>query len=216
MKIQVTRADLVVLGFTLLYLALATPVSLASRNYEFLIYIGAVLAIVPAVAVVHLRMRLGQPLLWALSFWGLLHMLGGLVSVPDDWPIQGQFRVLYSLWLIEGRLKFDHLVHAYGFGTTTWLCWQVLDRLLRQAAGRPQLPTRPSAGLLALCVAGGMGFGALNELIEFMATLLLPATNVGGYENTGWDLTANLAGGLLAAAAIRLYHRQTCHTPKDV
>jgi len=206
MDIRVTRADLAVLGFTAVYLAVATPVALDSRNYEFLVYIGAVLAIVPVVAVVHLRMRLSRGLLWALSFWGLLHMLGGLVSVPEGWPTQGRFRVLYSLWLIEGRLKFDHLVHAYGFGTTTWLCWQVLDRLLREAAGGRTTPTRPTAGLLTLCVVGGMGFGALNELVEFLATLLLPSTNVGGYENTGWDMTANLAGGMLVAAAIWLYH----------
>jgi hypothetical protein len=34
--------------------------------------------------------------------------------------------------------------------------------------------------------------------------LALPGTNVGEYENTGWDLVVNLAGCLLAAVAIRL------------
>lgn len=59
-------------------------------------------------------------------------------------------------------------------------------------------------GLLTLCVAGGMGFGAANEVVEFFATLTIPGTNVGGYANTGWDLVANSAGCLIAAMAIRI------------
>ena len=71
-------------------------------------------------------------------------------------------------------------------------------------AGRP---VRPSFGMLVLAMAGGMGFGALNEVIEFAATLLVPETNVGGYVNTGWDLVANLFGSTVAAVLIRLGHR---------
>ena len=40
----------------------------------------------------------------------------------------------------------------------------------------------------------GTGVGAMNEVAEFAATHLLDATNVGGYENTGRDLAANLLG----------------------
>jgi hypothetical protein len=53
-----------------------------------------------------------------------------------------------------------------------------------------------------------MGFGALNEVIEFIAVLTLPNTNVGGYENTGWDLVANLVGTIIAALVIRLGARR--------
>jgi hypothetical protein len=54
-----------------------------------------------------------------------------------------------------------------------------------------------------LCAAGGMGFGALNEVIEFIAVLTIPNTNVGGYVNTGFDLVANLVGCVIAAVLIR-------------
>jgi hypothetical protein len=47
-----------------------------------------------------------------------------------------------------------------------------------------------------------MGLGAVNEVIEFAAVLLLPNTNVGGYMNTGWDLVANMVGSLVAAVLI--------------
>jgi uncharacterized membrane protein YjdF len=161
-----------VLWFTLAYLGIACPYALFSGNHEFVLYIAVVLIIIPVIGVVHARVTLTTSLLWAFSVWGLLHMLGGLVPVPEGWPIHGENRVLYSLWIIPGRLKYDHVVHAYGFGMTAWLCWQVIDRLLAKARGAPGSATFPTLGLLVLSVAGGMGFGALNEVIEFAATFL--------------------------------------------
>jgi len=70
------------------------------------------------------------------------------------------------------------------------------------------LLARPG-GLLVLCAAAGMGFGALNEVIEFAATILVPETNVGGYMNTGWDLVSNLVGCVLAAVIIRLTYNRS-------
>ena len=46
------------------------------------------------------------------------------------------------------------------------------------------------------------GVGAANEIVEFIATISLPNTNVGGYENTGWDLVANFVGCIIAAVMI--------------
>jgi hypothetical protein len=135
-----------------------------------------------------------------LSIWGLLHMAGGLVPVPAGWPYEPPDAVLYSWWVIPMRLKYDQLIHVYGFGVTTWLCWQALRASVRGPDGRE---LRPTTGLLVLSAAGGMGFGALNEVIEFIATLTMPHTNVGGYVNTGWDLVSNMAGCVLAAAIIR-------------
>ena len=59
-----------------------------------------------------------------------------------------------------------------------------------------------------------MGFGALNEVVEFIASLTLPETNVRGYENTGWDLVFNLLGSLLAAIIISLQNPATDHAPE--
>ena len=50
----------------------------------------------------------------------------------------------------------------------------------------------------------GMGLGALNEVVEFVAVLTMPETNVGGYTNTGWDLVSNLAGATAMGVYIRL------------
>ena len=128
-------------------------------------------------------------------------MAGGLVPVPASWPINGSIRVLYSWWIVPDRLKYDQVVHAYGFGVTTFVCWQGLQSILRDVAPGG---VRPIFGMLTLCVAAAVGFGALNEVVEFAATLLVEETNVGDYTNTGWDLVSNTVGALAAAVMIRL------------
>jgi hypothetical protein len=109
---------------------------------------------------------------------------------------------LYSWWLIPGYLKFDHVVHAFGFGVTTLVCWEGLRAIVAGQDDRALV--RPTAGMLVLSGAAALGFGALNEVVEFAATLLVPETNVGGYVNTGWDLVANAVGATIAACSIRI------------
>lgn len=180
--------------FTSCYLAVATIFAFRLQNWEFVFYIIVVLAIALFIAALHRRVNLSPGALWALSFWGLLHMTGGLVPTPAGWPVNGDKHVFYSLWLIPDLLKYDQVTHAYGFGIGTWVSWQTLHRLLPKSL--------PTAGILIICVLSGMGLGALNEIVEFIATLLIPHTNVGGYANTGWDLVSNFVGCVLAAFII--------------
>lgn len=197
-----TRNVVPVLGFTATYLLAALVLALARGNLEFLFYIGVMLLLMAVVWVVHRSVGLSAGALWCLSVWGFLHMAGGLLTVPAGWPVESS-RVLYSLWLIPERIKFDHLVHAFGFGTTTWVCWQGL----RAAFQRRGATVVPAFGVLVLAMAAGLGFGALNEVVEFVAVLLVPETNVGGYQNTGWDLVANTVGATVAATLIWRFDR---------
>jgi len=132
-------------------------------------------------------------------------MAGGLVSVPVNWATGGESKVLYNLWLIEGKIKFDHVVHAYGFGTTTWLIWQILRRTIARKFTRDLADVSPTSGLLFLCTIGSMGLGAVNEVVEFLAMVLVPETNVGGYVNTALDLVSNLIGAVMAAVLIHSF-----------
>ena len=193
-----TRGEWAVIKFTGAYLLVSVVWACAARNFEFLFYIAVLLVMIAGVRSVHHRVSLSLGVLWGLSAWGLAHMAGGLVPVPLSWPVNGESYVLYSLWLVPDMLKYDHVVHAFGFGVTTLVCWEGLCALLNVSRS-----ARPS-GMLVLCVSAGMGFGALNEVIEFAATLLVPETNVGGYFNTGWDMVANLFGTTVAAILIWL------------
>lgn len=192
-----------VIMFTVIYMSAAIMYSLVTENREFMFYTAVMIALIAVVAVLHLRIGLTTALLWALSIWGLSHMAGGLLPVPEGWPINGDIRVLYSLWLIPDLLKYDHVVHAYGFGITAWACWQILATGMA-AAGQT---IRPTLGVMTLCATAAMGFGALNEIVEFMTTLAVPEHNVGGYANTSWDMVCNTVGAVTAATAIWLTGR---------
>ncbi len=194
-----------VVVFTALYLLASVYGAILTGNREFVFYLVVMLLLILGIGAVHRRVGFSRGVLWALSLWGLAHMAGGLVPVPDSWAIDGGHPVLYSVWIIPERLKYDQVVHAWGFGATTFVCWQGLQFIVRtQSAGRR---VQPTLGMLTLCAAAGMGFGACNEVVEFVAKLMIPHTNVGGYENTGWDLVANLVGAVAASAFIWLRHR---------
>jgi len=191
------RQELAAAACTLAYLLPFAVACLRGGNREFLLYLGVMVGLAAMVALLHARIGLASATLWGLSAWGLAHLAGGLVHVGDAWPHEGR-DVLYNCWLLPGRLKYDQVVHALGFGLSTWICWQGLAAALRSSGVAP----RPTAGLLALSALAGMGLGAVNEIVEFVAVLTIPDTNVGGYVNTGWDLVANAVGAVGAALAI--------------
>jgi len=196
-KARFPRAVILVAAF---YLVAAIASAVTQQNWEFLqVYIPFFFVIVAVVAFMHSRVNFSNTLLWSLTLWGALHLAGGLVRIPDGWEYQGENQVLYSWWVIGTSLKYDHLVHAFGFGSTTWLAWEALRASVQQRLGRKLYP---SMGMIFLCVFTGMGLGALNEIVEFLAVLSLPSTNVGGYDNTCWDLVANMVGCLFVAILI--------------
>jgi len=123
-------------------------------------------------------------------------MAGGGVPVGDS--------VLYSMHLFRVVetdqyfiLKYDQIVHAYGFGVTAWLLWHLMTRHFPA--------TRGSATALFYPLFASMGLGALNEMIEFSAVLMVPETNVGGYYNTALDLVFNCMGAAIAMGMVRVF-----------
>jgi len=193
------RHTRLVLAFSLCYLGVSGAMILTSGNLEFLLYLAVMAVIIIAVLAVNRRAGLSRTLLWCFSGWGLLHMAGGLVPLPAGWHAADTSGVLYNWRIFPGYLKYDQLVHGFGVGLVTWLTWQALSVRVRSLDGTP---LRPTTGILGVCATTGMGFGALNEVIEFFAVLILPKTNVGDYENTGWDLVANAVGAIIAAGVI--------------
>jgi len=114
------------------------------------------------------------------------HLAGGLIHIGDD--------VLYNTSFLLPAFEYDHLVHGSAVALATIAAWHVLvPDDLRSLAHRHAL---------VLCLLAGLGLGAINETIEFLATLAHGGSHVGGYDNTGWDLVSNTVGALVGARLI--------------
>ena len=171
-------------GFFFLYFLPLLAYGFAKGNDQAPFY--AVFIAIGAFVVVRLHTRFGlsRLVLWSLASWGLAHMVGGLVEFGGE--------VIYEHSLGAGELRFDKVVHFFGFGSATLAAYEVLrNSVATEARSR-------SVAIAALFV--GLGVGAINETIEFVITLLPGESNVGGFSNTGWDLVANAAGAVVAAS----------------
>lgn len=186
-------------GFTITYLVAAGIGTVVTGNMEFVFYLFTVCLLAVMVLMIHSRVGFSAAVLWGLSLWGAMHMAGGLIPIPSAWVRDDSQAVLYSWWLVDGWLKYDHAVHAFGFAVATVCCWQGLRAQLAAASGRARNRIMPGLGAVLLAGLAGCGLGALNEVVEFAATQLMPETNVGGYFNTALDLVANFVGATLAA-----------------
>jgi hypothetical protein len=160
-------------------------VGLGTNNTQVPYYAAFMAVLLGFVAYWDGRSRFSNQVLWGLAVWGALHMAGGMIPVSGD-------RVLYNLWLLP-FVRFDHLVHAIGFGFAGIAFWESV---------RPGVDRTIVSGA-AITMMGGLGFGALNEMVEFLITRVVPDTNIGEFENTGWDLVANTVGAGLAAIWVR-------------
>lgn len=163
--------------------------SLFVGNGEFLIYAVVTTTLLGILHHTDRHFHYHTLVLWLFALWIILHILGGLFVVDG--------KVLYSTMLIEwigtpyDILKYDQLVHIYCYFVVALIVATVLNQVLR-----PDV----SYGLyLSFVVLAASGIGAMNEVIEFLAVVSVPETNVGGYENTLIDILANLIGALLAA-----------------
>lgn len=186
--------------FSAAYLLGFGGVAIAKGNGEFVFYLVVMLILVGAVYAIHRRVVFSPLVLWMLAVWGFGHMGGGVIPIPPEYADGGTGDpVLYSFRAAEWLPRYDQCIHVYGFccatiasGEALWVCTR---------------PARIGVGFAAAAALMGAGFGALNEVVEFVATETLPETNVGGYENTGWDLVSNTVGAILGALIV------LCRTP---
>lgn len=188
-----------VLVFTTVYVAGFGVYFVAIGNDEFLWYVATLVFFVALIAATLRASQFPSAILWALTLWGLAHMAGGGLPVGNS--------VLYAYRVLpiagdDGELtllKFDQIVHFYGFAVTTVVLWHLLRRHFPALAGTKTLYIYPALG--------SMGLGALNEIIEFVAVISFPETGVGGYYNTALDLVFNGLGAAVAAVLIYLRDR---------
>jgi len=166
---------------------------LSRKNYEFMMYIGVIVFFLLLILYTNNRVNYPNPVLWGLTLWSIMHMSGGGIYIGGQ--------KIYEIILIPlvgepyNIFKYDQLVHIVGFGVATLLMYYLLKPVLK--------PKHKWTALLIVVAMAGLGIGALNEIVEFFATVIIPDTGVGGYENTSLDLVADLIGAVIALFWIR-------------
>lgn len=187
-------------------MAVFTFYYLSTKNYEFLWYVAILVFFLGLILLTLKRTHFDAVALGGLSLWGFLHMLGGGLRVGDG--VLYKFIIFDLVGSGESQiLKFDQLVHFFGFGVATIVFYQLL---------RPHLGALINRRVIYfLLTLGGMGFGALNEVIEFAAVVFFGQTGVGGYWNTALDLVFNLLGAVAAVIFIHFRHFRKIVAKKD-
>ena len=116
--------------------------------------------------------------------------------------------VLYNLMLINlvgepyNILRYDQFVHIIGFGAATLAMYYLLRPLLKQKI-------KKWTSLSIIVIMAGLGIGALNEIVEFVAVIIVAQTGVGGYLNTALDLVSDLIGAVIATIYIVTKEKKT-------
>jgi uncharacterized membrane protein YjdF len=185
---KVSKFQWGILFFNILYLLIFAMLYFGKKNFEFLIYISVIVVLMILISFLHFKYNFSNGVLIGMSIWGLLHMMGGYIIVGTD--------VLYGYWIFP-FLRFDQFVHAIGFGSATLLSYYILKPSLNK-----EIKNWVSVSVLIVFI--GMGIGALNEIIEFIAVILVPNTGVGGYDNTMFDMIFNTLGATIAVVYINI------------
>lgn len=191
-----TKREWPILIVNLIYVPIFAVIALGHANYEFVLYVGVIVVAGTWVLLKQRTVQFDRGILWGLTAWGLAHMIGGNIRVGDG--------IVYNVIVIPilpqyHILRYDQILHTFGFGVMTLMCHHLLRPFLRSEISRFR-----TLGLLIVLM--GSGVGAINEIIEFTVVLTVPETGVGGYENTMLDLVFNLLGGIVAVTWLSRRH----------
>lgn len=176
------RANALLLGGTVVGVGSGLAIGAANGRDNWPVYLVVILLGAALVIALHLRYGFSLATRVGLAVFALTHVAGGMLTVGDD--------ILYRWWLVEPIIRYDNLQHAWGFGFAGRAAWEAIGSRMGTESRTPAI-----AWWIVVLAAGAIG--ATNEIIEWILTLTIPGTDVGGYDNTARDLVANLAGGSL-------------------
>ncbi len=164
-----------------------------SLNFEFMAYVLVIGFITTALFTTLKYTKFSNGIILGITVWALLHMLGGSVMTSDG--------VLYAYKIFpffDGGgefyiLKFDQVVHAFLYGVVGSMFFHLL---------RNVVCVKNNLWFIALvAIFASAGLSIINEVLEFIAVVILPETGVGGYHNTVLDLIFNLGGAAVFVTA---------------
>ncbi|EKD79549.1 MAG: hypothetical protein ACD_41C00038G0001 [uncultured bacterium] len=194
-----TQLEKFIVYFTSGYTFVFSINALLRGNVEFIYYTALMVLSISLIMFIHKRMHFYPIVLMLLSVIGLLHLLGGNIMI-------GATR-LYDYYFVPGFFKYDNFVHMVGSAVMVMLAHALLMPILHK-----QFEQQRHGYFILLLVIVGMGLGAINELVEFLAVLVFDVgQQVGDYTNTLLDLVYNTIGSALMATFLILTNRKLTH-----
>lgn len=182
---------LAILTTALIILITFTVTSILKKNYEFVFYSIFIYLIIVFIAKNRKRFNITTGLLVAMVLFGTLHILGGNIHVESV--------RLYDVWLLEGILKYDNLVHLLGGVLSTIIAYNLLNQNTIKDT------SKDTTYMLIVTLLIALGLSALNEILELFAVLHFNAAEkVGDYLNNAYDLLFGLIGSLIGTLPILL------------
>jgi putative membrane protein len=197
---MLTTQQWYVIGFSTLYLLIGGLYFARDLNLEFVIYVAVIVAIFAGVFATLRTTRFPVWMLWLLSIWGLLHVLGGAVETRDGVLFAYRFYPFFDGGGDFFILKYDQVVHFYLYGLVALMSYHTL-RVPLGVAGQTVLVAL-AAALISLGISG------LNEIMEFLIAVTVERNGVGGYENAMLDLIFNWVGAALAVVGYTWFERR--------
>jgi hypothetical protein len=168
----------------------------AANLHEFFIYSSVLLGVIGFMWRHFRHHRVPTSILILLQIGIVMHFAGGFAQIDG--------RRLYEFHLFGGDgewTKYDKLVHFANASIVTVLIHRLLGPFPPGLLGRIML------------VAIVLGLGAFVEVVEYLAYLAVPNTDVGSYDNNLQDMIANVMGATLASAATGITARLRHHDP---
>ena len=156
-----------------------TVVGLVRGVWFLWVYLPALVASIGiVVAIDHFKGPNPGSLLWLLVIWAGMHLAGGLAPNPT-----GESEILYGMWIVDGVLRYDQVVHGFGIAAAT----AVFAYAARES-------DRPLFWGFVLAQVVGL----VNETAENVFAAFVEEANVGDMINTMWDLIWQLIGAAVA------------------
>jgi putative membrane protein len=203
MNIKIRPIHITLLIFNIFLLCAFGIVFLLRKNYEFVIYVGAIIACFAVIILSFPKVRYPIPTLLGLTIWSLLHMAGGSVFING---VLLYDTILIPLSRTYPVLRYDQFVHTFGFASATLVMFDILRPLLKDNP-------RHFIALSIVVIMAGLGVGAFNEIVEALVSAVVIRSGVGGYLNTALDLIADFLGAILAMAFIKSRYLK-CENPR--
>jgi uncharacterized membrane protein YjdF len=193
MQPYLKKSQWIILLANFMVISYFTYVFIQLKNYEFLMYIAIIILIIAAIISTNKKINYPNGVLWGFTFCMLLHFAGGSMKFNG---VLLYDLIIFPIAKILPILRYDQFVHIVASVFATLFIYSLIGSLLSKK--------RSNLGLSALFVLllATVGTGAILELIEFTAVIILPSTGVGGYENTMLDIAANFIGSIFGLGLV--------------